>query len=164
MMTRVAGLADAAALARLSAQTFRETFGHLYPPEDLEAFLTQAHSVSAWENLLRDPAMRTWVIDEVGYALAGPCQLPHPEVTPGSGELRRLYVVGSRQGSGLGLVLFDEALRWLKAQGREPVWVGVYSENHRALKLYERSGFVPVGEYQFVVGRVRDRELILRRA
>jgi hypothetical protein len=39
---------DAPALAVLGAATFTETFGHLYPPEDLRTFLVESHSVDAW--------------------------------------------------------------------------------------------------------------------
>jgi diamine N-acetyltransferase len=168
---RVAGLADVARLVQLSRETFTDTFGHLYPPEDLAHFLDESYTPAAWTGLLNDASMRTWIAEEalengselIGYALAGPCKLPHPEVSESAGELKRLYVSRSRIGSGVGRVLFEEALRWLEARGRKPVWISVYSENHRALKFYERWGFKQVGEYEYVVGRSRDRELILRR-
>ena len=164
---RIAEAADAEALAGLGAETFRDTFGHLYPVEDLTAFLEEAHSPAAWSRLLANPGHRTWMAEvgtqPVAYAVAGPCKLPHPEVAAGSGELQRIYVLRSHQGSGLGKVLFEEATAWLEAEGRRPLWIGVYSENHRAQKLYLSRGFSLVGEYEFAVGRTRDRELILRR-
>ncbi len=164
---RVAGLADADALAQLGAETFTETFGHLYPPADLAHFLEAFQSPRHWSGLLADPRLRTWVAEEggrlVGYARAGPCKLPHPEVTARSGELYNLYVARSLQGSGVGRELFDTALEWLTAEGYAPLWIGVYSENHRALSIYERRGFRRVGEYLFEVGATRDREFILRR-
>ncbi len=167
-MIRTAHAADAEALSRLGTQTFCDTFGHLYPPEDLAAYLSEAHTPEAWRKLLTTPHTRTWLWEAEGgepvaYAVAGPCKLPHPEVTEGAGELRRLYVARSQQGTGLGRALFDVALGWLESEGRSPLWVGVYSENHRALRLYLGRGFVQVGEYEFPVGRMRDRELILRR-
>ena len=165
---RVADAADVDALVRMGAETFCDTFGHLYPAEDLTAFLEEAHAPEAWLRLLASPGHRTWIVEAggepVAYAVAGPCKLPHPEVTAGAGELQRLYVVRSQQGSGLGKVLFETAMAWLEAEGRRPIWIGVYSENHRAQKLYLSRGFAQVGEYAFVVGRTRDREFILRRA
>jgi GNAT superfamily N-acetyltransferase len=114
---------DAAALATLGAATFREAFGYLYPPDDLAAFLAETHTPAAWLSLLRDPALRTWVAEVdarlVGYALAGSCKLPHPEVTANGGELLRLYVAESQQGGGIGRRLLDEALGWLESSGRD---------------------------------------------
>jgi len=39
----------------------------------------------------------------------------------------------------------------------------VWSENHGAQRLYARHGFEHVGDYDFVVGNIRDHEFILRR-
>ena len=47
--------------------------------------------------------------------------------------------------------------------GRADVWIGVWSENYGAQRLYRRFGFDKAGEYEFVVGETRDREFIFRR-
>lgn len=168
LQLRVATGADATHLAALGVETFTDTFGHQYPPADLHAYLQHAHSVEAWQQLLANSLHRTWLAESdagpLGYVVAGPCSLPHPDVTPTAGELKRLYVSRAHHGAGLGRLLFDTAIDWLQQQQRQPIWLGVYSENHRALAMYLRRGFVQVGEYEFVVGTCRDRELILRRA
>jgi GNAT superfamily N-acetyltransferase len=164
---RLAAAADAEALSRIGTETFCDTFGHLYPAEDLAAYLEEEQTPAAWSRILATPERRTWIAEvggePVAFAVAGPCKLPHPEVTPGAGELQRLYVLRAQQGSGLGKVLFETAMAWLESEGRRPVWIGVYSENHRAQKLYMGRGFALVGEYEFPVGKIRDREFILRR-
>ena len=116
---------------------------------------------------LADPTKALWLVEAdgkpVGYALAGPCALPHPEVTPGCGELKRIYVTKAWQGSGLALRLIGEVMAWLERDGPRTVWLGVWSENHRAQAFYARHGFARVGEYGFRVGRTVDHEYILRR-
>ena len=57
----------------------------------------------------------------------------------------------------------EVALAWLEAEGFSPLWIGVWSGNRGARRLYERMGFTKVGEYYFSVGQARDREFILRR-
>jgi GNAT superfamily N-acetyltransferase len=99
----------------------------------------------------------------IGYAQAGACSLPHAAVTPGCGELKRIYLVRDRQSGGLGRALFGATMAWLQAGGPRDVWIGVWSENHKALRFYDRQGFAKAGEYGFRVGRVVDREFILRR-
>src|SRR5690606_19037438 len=49
---RRAGPGDAAALAELGAKTFTLTFGHMYPPEDLAAYLAESHSEACYAGLL----------------------------------------------------------------------------------------------------------------
>ena len=159
--------ADAETIAELGARTFSEAFAHLYPPEDLAAFLAEAHSVERARADLANPAKALWLVEAegaaVGYALAGPCKLPHPEVTPDCGELDRIYIDAAHHGGGLGSRLLAETLAWLEKDGPRRLWVGVWSENLGAQRLYARHGFERVGTYEFAVGRVRDHEFILRR-
>ena len=158
---------DAQALSRIGAETFTETFGHLYPPQDLADFLESAYGLEKTRRDLADPAKAAWLVeadgDVVGHAMAGDCDLPHDEVAPTCGELKRLYLLKRLQGDGTGSRLLAETLTWLERDGPRRLWIGVWSENHGAQRLYGRMGFEKVGEYEFIVGRTRDREFILRR-
>jgi GNAT superfamily N-acetyltransferase len=164
---RRAGPDDAQTLAAVGRVTFAETFAHLYPAEDLEAFLDEAHSVARAKADLANPAKAAWLVEDggeaIGYALAGPCKLPHPEVTATCGELDRIYLLAGRQGGGVGSRLLAETLAWLEKDGPRRIWIGVWSQNLGAQRLYARHGFEQVGTYEFPVGRVRDHEFILRR-
>lgn len=158
---------DAEALAAIGRETFVETFGHLYPPRDLAYFLEMAYGLERTQQILANPRKASWIVEAdgrvVGYALAGPCGLPHPDVKAEDGELKRLYLLKAHQGGGTGSRLLGEALGWLEGEGRRRIWIGVWAENHGAQRLYARAGFERVGEYEFPVGRTRDREFILRR-
>jgi len=155
---------DATDLAPLARATFSDSFRH-YPSDHLAAFLAK-FTPGFFENLIADPAQRIWIARHagraIGYAHAGPCELSHAGVTPACGELKRIYVRGDAQGSGTGSALLKAALAWLTAPGRT-LWIGVFSENAAAQRLYARHGFERVGEYDFIVGATRDREFILRR-
>lgn len=159
--------ADAATLLALASRTFVETFGHLYPAEDLQAFLADAYAVERQRTILEHPDYAVWLLEQdgeaIGHAAAGPCGLPHPEVVAGDGELKRLYLLRGHQNGGWGGKLFNTALDWLLRDGPRTLWIGVWSENLGAQRFYARHGFAKVGEYAFPVGRVRDREFILRR-
>ena len=164
---RRAGPDDAAVLSHLAARTFTETFGHLYPPEDLRAFLDEAYAVGRQATILSHPDYAVWLLEDdgvaVGHVAAGPCGLPHAEVQAGDGEIKRLYVLASHQNGGWGGRLFDTALSWLLRDGPRTLWVGVWSGNAGAQRFYARHGFEHVGDYIFPVGQVRDHEFILRR-
>jgi ribosomal protein S18 acetylase RimI-like enzyme len=158
---------DAAGLAHLAEVTFTETFGHLYPPADLTAYVASAYSEKACRETLADSRMAYWLAyaegePAVGFALAGYCKLPVANLEPTAGELRQLYVRSAYQKQRLGTLLFDAAVDWLEAR-YSPLYVGVWSENHGAQRFYGRHGFAKVGEYGFPVGKTVDRELILKR-
>ena len=159
--------ADAEALSALAERTFVEAFGHLYPPEDLEAFLRESYAVDRQRVILETPGYAVWFLEDdgvpVGHAAAGPCGLPNPAVRPEDGELKRLYVLAKYQNGGWGARLFQAAMDWLQADGPRTIWIGVWSQNLGAQRFYARHGFEKVGEHTFPVGRVVDLEFTLRR-
>ncbi len=93
---RNATAADAALLSRIGAESFTETFGHLYTPENLAAFL-KTHSVENWTTELSDPRFAIRLAEQdgepVAFAKIGPPGLPF-EVTGPTAELRQFYVLG----------------------------------------------------------------------
>lgn len=156
---------DEARLALLGADTFVATFGHLYSRENLEKFLEKNHSGRAYRALLHDPAYATWIADTragapVGYAVAGPCTLPVPDMPANSGELVRLYLLNEAKGAGLGARLLDTALEFLRERFAH-VYLSVYRDNSVAQRLYERFGFVKVHDYFYMVGDHADPEYIM---
>ena len=167
MLIRRALPTDAAVLAELGAQTFIESFGHLYSQDDLQAFLAESHAATAYAKLLESPLYALWLAEAdgeaIGYALAGPCGLPHEDAKAEDGELKRLYVSSTAQGSGVGAKLFEQALDWLEMNGPRTLWISVWSENYGAQRFYGRYGFEKAGEYEFIVGQQRDHEFMYRR-
>ena len=159
--------ADAEAYAALGRATFTEAFGHLYPAEDLADFLDGNHTVEKAAGALSDPDTAVWFADlggrPIGFSQASLADMPHPDLRPDHGELKRLYVLGDYQNARLGKRLIEPALAWLEDRGHRPIWISVWSENLGGQRFYERYGFRNVGEYPFVVGRWRDREFIYKR-
>ncbi len=164
---RRAVAADAALLSELGTTTFREAFSHLYAADDLEAFLSKAHAATYYERLLRDPDVAIWIAtppgeEPIGYVVVGICRLPVPNLEPRAGEIRRLYVRIPGQSSGIGTKLLRTSLDWLATRKFSPLYVGVWSSNFGAQRLYQRYGFEKIGEYEFSVGKQRDHEFIFR--
>jgi ribosomal protein S18 acetylase RimI-like enzyme len=169
LVIRRATLDDAARLSDIAERAFVQAFGHLYPPADLAQFLHESYAIEQHCKYLSDPQCAMWLAERdgqaMGYALAGrPCTLPHGDVRPEDGELKRIYLLPEAQNGGVGSRLIQAAFDWLEKDGPTTLWIGVYSKNFGAQRFYERLGFEKVGGYEFLVGSVRDPEFILRRA
>src|ERR1044071_4149527 len=113
---------DAPQLAELGAATFTETFGHLYPPEDLQHFLLGTHSLDSWTRTLSDPEGASWIAtlaDEtpIGFLAVGPCKLPVENREPTAGEIQQLYVLAQHHNLRLGSRLMSQGLHWLEKHG-----------------------------------------------
>ena len=72
-----------------------------------------------------------WEIDVCGDAWVPPAT---------DWTLDHLYTVTGMHGSGLGQAMLDAAL-----PGRRPAYLWVFTDNVRAVRFYERNGFVPDG-------------------
>ena len=161
---RTATVADAALLSSLGQETFSETFGHLYSPENLAAFLTN-HNVENWTAELADPRFTIRLAEQdgapAGFAKLGPPSLPF-EVSGPTAELRQLYVLKPWQGAGVAQALMAWVIEEARARGAEQLFLSVFVDNHRAQRFYARYGFEPVGTYAFMVGTHADEDIIMR--
>ena len=80
------------------------------------------------------------VIGFIGYGSRG-------EENPDTGEIFALYVLSDYYGKGVGLRLMEAGLEQLKEYPRICLWV--LKENTRAIRFYEKCGFIPDGEEMF---------------
>jgi ribosomal protein S18 acetylase RimI-like enzyme len=157
---------DAADLAEIGGETFAETFGHLYPPQDLKTYLEETYSIERMKTDLDDPEVEVRVAYSgkrmVAYCKIGPCKLPIDTGPQPALELHRVYVYQARQGVGVGRILLAWAIERARRRGATDLYLGVWESNDRAIAMYESRGFEKVGAYQFRVGETRDNEIIMR--
>ncbi len=155
---------DGAALAAMGAQSFTDTFAHLYNRQDLAAFLESTFGPDGLPAQIGDPDYRIRVAVDgdaiAGFAKIGPCHLPSPPVAEGAAELHQLYVLKPWHGGGIASTLMDWVMATVRADGASHLVLSVFSENHRAKRFYARYGLVEIGAYGFQVGDQIDDDRI----
>lgn len=158
---------EAEPLARLGRETFIETFGHQYRPEDLRAFLNEQYAQEAIASEIADPQITLRVLAGggglIGFIKLGPLKLPVTNPPKNSHEIRQLYLRQDFTGRGLGERFLTWALAHLEKQHIARLYLSVFSENHGALRFYRRFGFQKCGEYLYPVGQQQDLEFIFFR-
>ena len=161
---RDATVDDARELGAFAARTFVETFGDLYPPEDLASYLAAKYGEAIQREEIADDATRYWLALKdgriVGYVMMGALDIKVDE--PGALELHRLYVDSALKGAGVARKLTDEVRAWARGNNAPALYLSVWENNLRAQAFYKRYGFEHVGEHKFMVGRVADRDFIWR--
>lgn len=146
---------DAATIALLGRVTFTETFGHLFAdcPHDRQTYLSITFGVAKIEESLCKPQNFYWLAFTdrlpVGYA-----KLKHPSPArgmPNAAQLQKIYVLHDQLGAGLGSSLLTGTLR--EAQQRAPtIWLDMLRENTRAVRFYQKHGFVSIGQDTYTIG------------
>jgi ribosomal protein S18 acetylase RimI-like enzyme len=167
MILRRATPADAVALSELARDSFVAAFGHLYRPEDLDAFLAEQRSSQKYGAQLADPTVRVQLAEYEGK-LAAYCLIvigqdyrERPEPRPERPVfVSQLYCASHATGLGLGAALMQWAIDEARALGADALQLSVFSENHGAQRFYRRYGFEHVADIDFWVGQHRDHEFL----
>ena len=164
---RLAGSADVPALSELAERTWSEAFGGGVSATDREAELEETRSETYFADALRTKTILVAEQDGalVGYVQFGDVSIPEVDVRPGDQGLQRLYVDTPFQGRGLGRELTEAALRHPRLANAKRIFLQVWDENERAVRLYERFGFRKVGTTTFKVGSevMEDAVMLLER-
>lgn len=156
---------EAAALADLGRNSFVETFGHLYRPEDLAMFLEDVYATDVVAAQMASPHYLFRVAEEGGQ-LVGYCKLgldvsldydPAEKVVV---ELKQLYLMASHHGVGVAQALMDWAIAEADARQADEMILSVWAENARAQRFYHKYGFEWVADTYFMVGNHRDDEFL----
>lgn len=164
---------DAGRLAALAAVTFPLACPPSSSPEDIAAHLANSLSEGHFQGYLADPDVTVLVIDDGGalrgYSLLVNRPAHDPDVATAltlapSVELSKCYVHPDHHGLGAAAELMHASLQAAAAAGGAGVWLGVNSQNARAIRFYEKSGFRKVGSKSFRLGTTVEHDFVLERA
>ena len=164
---RACGPGDERALALVGKATFLETYAGVLDAVDVFDHCDVEHGKPRYAAWLKTPGYRLWVAEveggaPVGYAVLGPADLPI-ETTVQDVELKRIYLLHSFHGTGLGQRLMQTVVEAATEVSARRLLLGVYDGNDRALAFYARQGFSHAGRRPFQVGsRIYD-DLLLGR-
>ncbi len=138
--------ADAAAIARVHVETWREAYAGLVPDAYLLA-MTAAGRTASWRRILGQGGDTTLVAEApdgqvVGF---GSCGQPRIGDLPFQGEVYALYVAIDWQGQGLGRRLLGALFSALRGAGVSDAYLWVLAGNP-ARFFYETMGGTRVAE------------------
>ncbi|WP_045729989.1 GNAT family N-acetyltransferase [Pseudarthrobacter chlorophenolicus] len=164
---------DAGALAELAAVTFPLACPPSSSPEDIAAHIANTLSEDHFRRYLADPDITILVLDSGdrlnGYSLLVDRPASDPDVasaltlTP-SVELSKCYVHPEHHGLGAAAELMHASVQAAAEAGRAGIWLGVNSQNARAIRFYGKSGFRKVGTKSFRLGNTVEHDFVLERA
>ncbi|CAM0139146.1 hypothetical protein VKS41_007821 [Umbelopsis sp. WA50703] len=149
---------DAHAIAKIGGSVFVATFGHSLSAVDLNTYLQESYSVEAITADLSNPLMNFVVAYNEHDRVVGFAQMTQGTSEPcvadakSPVELQRLYLHQDFHGLGIGKRLMQEIENIARAEGFITIWLGVWEENFKAQKVYERAGYTKVGDHDFVMG------------
>jgi diamine N-acetyltransferase len=153
---RLAEVSDAGLLSVLGAVTFYEAYYEQDDPPDLAGYILQTYEVNRIRLELEDPGSVYFLLffegKAVGYAKLRLNSSVECVPNKNAVELQRIYLVERMFGRGIGDRLMGHCLSFAERNGATQLWLGVWEENRRAQKFYDKHGFYQVGTVTFPYG------------
>lgn len=158
---------DVKTLQTIGKQTFFETFAADNAEEDMNEYLEKNFTVEKITKELNNPESTFFIAwqdtDAIGYLKlnTGAAQTELQDDT--ALEIERIYIKSDYQGKKIGQILYDKALETANAQHKKSIWLGVWEENLRAIKFYEKNGFVAFDKHIFKMGNDEQTDIMMRK-
>lgn len=168
LIIRDARLDEAAAYTAFAREIFVATYEEGNDPRRLDAHVAGSFSEALQGAELADPARRVLVIDAPSGGWGAFASLRVNEVPEVVGsvsaiEVERFYVGTHWHGRGVARQLMDAVAESAHAGGFTTLWLGVWTHNLRAIRFYEKMGFVQVGTHPFVFGGEPEDDVVMAR-
>ena len=165
---RTANISDAARIAAVSARLFYHTFAPDNRPEDMALYMAAAFGEAQQRRELQQPRTQ-YLMMHADDALIGIALLIDGSTNPrvhgaATLEIQRFYVDPVWHGRGAARQLMNACVSIARSLGADTVWLGVWEMNSRAIRFYEKCGFVDAGTLIFQLGTDAQTDRIMMRS
>lgn len=146
---RRAGIDDAGLISVLGAVTFYEAYYEQDQPAALANYILESFSPEQVRAEILTPGSAFFIffLDDKAVAYAKLREDPAgPGVTSKNAvELQRFYAIDRVWGKGKGELLLKYVVDAAREKGFDTLWLGVWVENIRGRRFYEKQGFKDTG-------------------
>ncbi len=157
---------DLAELQKLGKQTFLETFAPVNTEENIQYYLETSFTDEKLLKEINNPGSSFYFAKlndkSIGYLKINLGNAQTELQDSEAMEIERIYVLEEFQGQKAGQFLFNEALAMAKNHGMKYIWLGVWDKNYKAIKFYEKNGFIPFDKHSFVLGTDIQTDVMLK--
>jgi len=159
-------ITEAEQLQQIARKTFYEAFAHNNDEKNLQTYIEEGFAIDKLTEELKDDNTEFYFakIDEevIGYLKlnfgAAQTELKDHDAV----EIQRIYVLKEFHGKKVGQVLYDKAIEVAKKRNADFVWLGVWEENPRAIRFYEKNGFVEFDKHIFKLGDEEQTDIMMK--
>ncbi|MNK01086.1 Protease synthase and sporulation negative regulatory protein PAI 1 [compost metagenome] len=162
-----ASLEDIKTIQFIGKETFFETFAESNTEEDMKKYLEDNFSEEKVKSELNNPDSEFFIAFEdnfpIGYLKLNDGNAQTESQEENSIEIERIYVKSAYYGKKIGQLLYDKALQVARDKNKSSIWLGVWEENPRAIRFYEKNGFVAFGKHIFKMGDDEQTDIMMQK-
>ncbi len=162
-----AKLSDANTLTEIGGKTFYETYAERNSEADMQSYIKENFNEQVIIDQLQNPNAEFFIAWEdnqpIGYLKVNTGEAQTDLKETDSLEIERIYVLADYHGKKIGQLLYQKAVEVAKEQQKTSIWLGVWEKNPRAIRFYEKNGFVKFDEHIFTVGSELQTDPLMRK-
>ncbi|WP_426094577.1 GNAT family N-acetyltransferase [Flavobacterium sp. DSR2-3-3] len=163
---RKSTVSDLETIQNISIHTFKETFAAVNTPENIANYVKENFNMEQLTTELNNDNSQFYVAysnaEAVGYLKINFGDAQTESINENALEVQRIYVLQNFHGKNIGQLLLDKVKKIAKSSGVDSVWLGVWEENHRALRFYTKNGFVVFDKHVFIMGNDEQTDLLMQ--
>lgn len=157
---------ESIALQNISNKTFIETFAEANTPENMNSYINSEFSIEKLSAELINPNIEYYIasIEEeiIGYLKLNYGTAQKVLRNENCIEIERIYVSKEFLGKQVGQLLLGKAIAIAKDKKLNFVWLGVWEKNYRAIRFYEKNGFVVFDNHLFILGDDKQNDYLMK--
>jgi diamine N-acetyltransferase len=155
-------------LQEISRSTFFETFAENNSESDMQQYLEVNFSLEKLATELGNENSLFYIAwdqaSAIGYLKVNTGFAQTELHEDHSLEIERIYVLNAYHGKKVGQLLYEKAVEIAGQLTKTSVWLGVWEENPRAIRFYEKNGFVAFSTHIFKVGDDDQTDILMRKS
>ena len=164
---RNVSIKDYAHVQAIGRETFYETFAQSNSEDDMQKYLSDSFNDEKVKAELSSPESLfyiAWQNDtSIGYLKINFGDAQTEIQSLHSLEIERIYVKPLYHGKKIGQLLYEKALAIALQKGKKSIWLGVWNQNSRAIRFYEKNGFVAFDKHSFLVGKDEQTDIMMQK-
>ncbi|WP_293312370.1 GNAT family N-acetyltransferase [Pedobacter sp. UBA5917] len=159
-------ITDIKKLQKIGRNTFFEAFSEVNTEENMKDYLENSFSEDKLRAELNNKDSRFYFAlvdgEVVAYLKINFGEAQNEKINDAI-EIERIYVLKAFHGKGVAQGLYQKAIDIAYEIQVGTVWLGVWEENYRALRFYEKNGFTPFGKHSFWLGDDEQTDLLMKK-
>lgn len=153
-------------LQKIAVDTFAETFASANTKENMVLYLEQAFNLERLTHAHQHAQTHYYFAAQreevIGYLKLNTGDAQTEDLFDHSMEIERIYILPESFGKGVGQLLMDHAINFARSGHIRTIWLGVWEQNPRAVRFYEKNGFTVFGEHPYMMGKDEQIDLLMR--
>jgi ribosomal protein S18 acetylase RimI-like enzyme len=154
-------------LQKISKQTFIETYSSANTNENMMRYVEEEFSLDKLEAEVEDKNSKFYFAklgsQVVGYLKVNIGDAQTEKIKANTLEIQRIYVLKQYQVKGIGKSLYEQAIKIAKENKVDFVWLGVWEENPKAIRFYEKLGFEAFDKHVFKLGEDLQTDIMMKK-